>query len=223
MKNKRGLCWMTMGIALILAALSLVLFNLYQDKENGLVASGYLSQLQKQIPETSDKDDKNSSVKGDSLLDEYISSSQDQIIGEENVKIIDSLEFIGYVTIPKLDIELPVLSEWSYDNLKVSPCRYSGSALSGDLIIAAHNYNSHFGRIGDLNSGDLIYFTDCSGTVRQYEVVQSELIDGYNVSAMNSGDSEWDLTLFTCTWSGANRVTVRASEIKDEPKTFRNT
>ena len=88
MKNKRGLCWMTMGIALILAALSLVLFNLYQDKENGLVASGYLSQLQKQIPETSDKDDKNSSVKGDSLLDEYISSSQDQIIGEENVKII---------------------------------------------------------------------------------------------------------------------------------------
>ena len=117
------------------------------------------------------------------------------------------------VNFPDLGIELPVQSEWSYPALKISPCRYKGSILTGDLILAAHNYQSHFGRIQELNTGAEILLTDGNGEVHHYEVVQTEIIPGQDVEAMEFGSAEnWDLTLFTCTLSGQSRVTVRAVE-----------
>ena len=109
------------------------------------------------------------------------------------------------------------MSSWSYPALKKSPCRYSGSAQTNDLIIAAHNYHSHFGRIGELRTGDEIVFTDAGGSVFRYKVSFMEVIEGQDVEQMFSGQSEdWDLTLFTCTLSGQSRVTIRADRIRDE-------
>ena len=36
---------------------------------------------------------------------------------------------------------------------------------------AAHNYPSHFGRLSELQSGDVVVFTDVTGTTHRYEVV----------------------------------------------------
>ena len=47
------------------------------------------------------------------------------------------------------------MESWSYPKLKVAPCRYRGSAYLDDLIIAAHNYDRHFGRINTLLPGHL--------------------------------------------------------------------
>lgn len=127
--------------------------------------------------------------------------------------LIDGSYYCGIVTIPALDIELPVADSWSYSALTVSPCRYSGSVDGGDLIIAAHNFGSHFGRIGELNSRDEIIFTDTNGTDHRFEVVFTEYIDGYDVEEMFGGNSEeWDITIFTCTLSGKSRVAVRGCE-----------
>ncbi|MCC8135216.1 MAG: sortase [Ruminococcus sp.] len=208
-KSRKGLWWIAAGIVLILAALSLALFNWHQDWQNGEAAQEYLTELLEQIPQTSDSAEEQTTSGGGDLLAEY---AENQPQEEEPVAEAGGYDFIGYITIPKLEIELPVLSEWNYANLKISPCRYAGSALTGNLVIAAHNYNSHFGRINELNTGDIICFTDCGGAVREYEVVQTEIIDGYDVAAMTADDDSYDLTLFTCTWSGTNRVTVRAVE-----------
>ncbi len=54
---------------------------------------------------------------------------------------------IGTLEIPSLDLTLPVMSEWSYPLLKLAPCRYAGSAYQGNLVIAAHNYKTHFRKI----------------------------------------------------------------------------
>ena len=86
-----------------------------------------------------------------------------------------------------------------------------GSAAGGDLIIAAHNYSSHFGRLDEFQGGEEIIFISADGTVLNYEVIQTENISGKDVEAMEFGSAdEWDLTLFTCTLSGQSRVTVRA-------------
>ena len=83
--------------------------------------------------------------------------------------------------------------------------------MNGVILIL----NCRHAVIQELNSGDSIIITDTNGVLHNYEVVQSEIIDGYNIESMNFGsDDEWDLTLFTCTLSGQSRVTVRAVEIK---------
>lgn len=120
---------------------------------------------------------------------------------------VDGLDYIGTLSIPSRNLELPVVSEWSYPNLKKAPCRYKGSAYTNDLILAAHNYSSHFGDLKNLAIGEKIVFTDVDGNLFTYRVVEQEVLQPTALEQMQSG--EWDLTLFTCTLGGSYRVTVR--------------
>ena len=124
---------------------------------------------------------------------------------------VDGYECIGILSIPVLELELPVFTQWSYAKLKIAPCHYYGSYKSSDLVIAAHNYKAHFGRLSELQPQDLILFTDAAGTVHRYEVFLLETLAA-NATAEMIG-SGFDLSLYTCTPSGTNRVTVRCLEI----------
>ncbi len=122
-------------------------------------------------------------------------------------KTVNGRDYIGVLSIPSLNLELPVLSQWSYPNLKVAPCRYSGSLYQNDLIICAHNYASHFGRLKTLQPGDTLLFTDMDDQVVSFQMVEQEILEPEDEEAMTTG--QWDLTLFTCTPGGQTRVTVR--------------
>ena len=125
----------------------------------------------------------------------------------------DGNDYIGRVDVPSLGLSLPVISEWSYPRLKIAPCRYTGSAYLDNLIIAAHNYSSHFGNLNRLNTGDTVTFTDVDGNQFTYAVSLIEDLPGTDIEEMQSG--EWDLTLFTCTLGGRSRVTVRCERTAD--------
>ncbi len=125
----------------------------------------------------------------------------------------DGNDYIGRVDIPSLGLSLPVISEWSYPRLKIAPCRYTGSAYLDNLIIAAHNYSSHFGNLNRLNTGDTVTFTDVDGNQFTYAVSLIEDLPGTAIEEMQAG--EWDLTLFTCTLGGRSRVTVRCERTGD--------
>ena len=126
---------------------------------------------------------------------------------EMPITVIDSNEYIGVLDFPVLGISLPVMSDWSYPQLKIAPCRYKGSAYTGDLIISAHNYERHFGCLANMFLGDEIRFTDVDGNVFFYTVIAKEQLDMRNVQGMLEG--EWDMTLFTCVPGGAKRETLR--------------
>jgi sortase A len=139
-------------------------------------------------------------------------SAQEQEYAEHLEMPVVSYEgndYIGYLDIPVLDLQLPVMSDWSYDKLNLSPCRYSGSFLNGDLIIMAHNYSQFFGKLKNLSPGDTVYFTDGDQETFTYAVTAVEQLDPDDLEALNAGD--WDLSLFTCTVGGRKRVTVRLS------------
>lgn len=120
---------------------------------------------------------------------------------------VDGYDCIGILSIPVLELELPVFTGWSYEKLKIAPCHYYGSYISGDFVIAAHNYRAHFGRLSELQPQDLIIFTDAKGTIHQYEVFLLETLTANATKEMI--DSGFDLSLYTCTPGGSNRVTVR--------------
>ena len=125
----------------------------------------------------------------------------------------DGNDYIGRVDVPSLGLSLSVISEWSYPRLKIAPCRYTGSAYLDNLIIAAHNYSSHFGNLNRLNTGDTVTFTDVDGNQFTYAVSLIEDLPGTAIEEMQAG--EWDLTLFTCTLGGRSRVTVRCERTAD--------
>lgn len=192
MKSKAGTICMLLGAVLVLAALSLFLWNRWEDSAAGAASEKALPQIIAQIEAQNGEEES-------SLPDPY-----DPAMTEVE---IDGYLYIGCLSIPSLGLELPVMSDWSYPQLKLSPCRYSGSTGTGDLVICAHNYARHFGNLKTLSEGAEVYFTDMEGRNRRYEVAAVEILPPTDLENMTAG--EYDLTLFTCTYGGQSRVTVR--------------
>lgn len=190
---------MILGAVLVAAALLLFLLNLREDSQAGRSAEDLLSLVKENIE---------SSETGDGgYPDPY-----DPDMTETE---ISGYSFIGYLSVPALGLELPVLSEWDYPRLRIAPCRYSGSLKTDDLVIAAHNYSRHFGRLSRLSSGDTVFFMDMDGIQTAYEVKKVEILPPTAVEEMSAGD--YDLTLFTCTYGGKSRVTVRCDRKSKTP------
>lgn len=211
------------GILLILSAVLLCLHNYNESNkafQNSQVALNELKDLIPEIPSenvsTIEKELEFEIKSGNNVFEEFDEKyNEEKNISTEKVEMpsvqLDGRYYCGYITLTSLGIELPVLNGWNYTNLNIAPCCYEGSPQTHDFIIAAHNYNSHFGQIHYLGEGDEIIFTDISGQKYRYTVMYTEYIDGYNTDQMSENkDSSWDLTLFTCTLNGQSRVTVRA-------------
>lgn len=197
---------MILGTVLVLGALSLFAFNQWENKKAGNTVEEILPQVVEQIEERLPA--------ADPAQEETPPSVPDPYDPEMTAVEIDGYLYVGYVSIPAVELELPVMSEWDYTRLKIAPCRYAGSTKTGNLVICAHNYDRHFGPIRNLTIGDKVYFTDMDGVVSAYEVVSLETLQPTAVEEMTDGG--FDLTLFTCTYGGATRVTVRCDRVAEE-------
>ena len=120
---------------------------------------------------------------------------------------VDGMSCIGNLEIPSLDLNLCVTSTFSDANMKQLPCRYYGSIYKNNMVIIAHNYWFHFGRLHTLKSGDEIIFTDASGNTFKYCVDVIDVVGPKSVADVTNG--KWPLTLVTCTLDSQNRVVVR--------------
>ncbi len=181
------------GILCIVSAVVLTVYNFYTDYSAGEESQKVLGEFYKK---TEDNDETNE-------VPAYILNPN----MEMPIFKVDNNDYVGILSIPALDLEVPVMSDWSYSKFKVAPCRYSGSAYKEGFVIAAHNYRKHFGRLKKLSIGDEIIFTDADGNAFRYEVASLETLMPTDIEVMIS--DEWDLSLFTCTVGGRARVTVR--------------
>lgn len=179
------------GVMLIIAAAVLTAYNIYTIKKAGEQSDKIASEINEVIPSETDSSP------------EYLLNPE----MEMPKSVFDSYSCVGKLEIPALWLTLPIISECTKANLKVAPCLYSGSAYTNDMVIAGHNYNTHFKNIGKLRQGDEIIFTDMDGNVFRYIVDATENLQPTDIEDMTSG--EWPLTLFTCNSSGSLRVTVR--------------
>ncbi|MCM1315710.1 MAG: sortase [Prevotella sp.] len=222
--NKIWKIFVISGVAMFLAAVLLCVYNFhesnvaYQNSQTAL--SGLKNMIPDIPPETySEHLQKIQEKSKRDVLAESEARQKEKAIENGTYEMpsveLDGQYYCGYLTIESLALELPVLNEWSYSNLNIAPCRYEGAPESRNFIIAAHNYNSHFGMIKNLSDGDELVFTNCNGEKFHYVVSYTEYIDGYSVEQMSENDSTWDMTLFTCTLNGQSRVTVRAKLIED--------
>ena len=186
------------GLLLLAAALFLTGYNLWDEQRAGDAAAAILEQMAALQGRAQEGMDSAGQMRPEDL------PSPDK---EMPVVTIDGEDYIGVLEFPELDLTLPVISEWSTSKLKTAPCRYTGSAYRDNLVIAGHNYRTHFGKLQNLSMGDSVVFYDVDGNRFAYEVAQVEELGATAIEEMVTGD--WDLTLFTCTLSGQTRFTVR--------------
>lgn len=212
-KAHKGLFCVAAGLLLIAAALCLTGYNLWDDARVSAVVSESYEQVEKLIPKEEAIWQGTDST-GEILYPDYVLNPDMEMPTLE----IDGHDYIGTLEIPTLELSLPVLSEWSYPNLKLGPCRYTGSAYRDDLVIAAHNYTRHFGSLKHVSVGDEVRFTDMDGNVFSYTVSEVEQMNPTAIEDLNAGD--WALSLFTCTLGGQSRLVVRCCPAADSAAVF---
>ena len=185
------LCLM-LGSALVLAAVCLYVYDRLEDARAGAQAASAVSQLRQSqsiaaVSETEQPADSAESLPTEDAESEPEPASETPASSAER-------EYLG------------VLTEWSKANLKVSPCRQCGSTAGGDLVIAAHNYKSHFGRLSSLSEGDEVRFTSQDGAEAVYTVERTAQVSPEEPEALREGGCP--LVLYTCTPGGKARVVV---------------
>lgn len=190
MNKKKGIVLMIIGAVLIILSLCLFVYNNLEDKQAEQIGNDTVSEL-------------------NSLLDSPKKQNSSLIPKKTTVLDVNGEGYIGVLYFPSIDLQLPVMEDWSYEQLKKAPCLYYGSVLENNMVIAGHNYKSHFGRLTNLKIGDSVIFTSADAVVYSYTVADIEKLGAYDIEEMvNSG---WDLSLYTCDYSGSNRITVRCS------------
>ena len=201
--NKLAKTFILIGSFLITISIYLIISNNYEEINAGKKSKVALDIIKENIDKNDETNIKETTIN-------QINNQEEQS-KEMKITNINGYDYIGTITIPTLNLELPIMSEYDYNRLMISPCRYYGSIHTNDLIICAHSYKTHFKYLDKLKQKDLIMITDIDGNNYFYEVLEIEILNPDQVSEMIN--NEFDLTLYTCTNDGQKRITVRCNRI----------
>lgn len=122
------------------------------------------------------------------------------------------------VSIPRLDINYPVLSKTTEELLKISLTKFWGREPNevGNYVIVGHNYRNKkmFGKLSEIKIGDEIQLQDLTGRTLKYTVYDRKIVspdDTSCTSQKTNGNKE--VTLITCTNYGTQRLIIKAREV----------
>ena len=206
MRKGMGIFCIFLGLVCILISVGFVIYNRMEAQNGEVYSQTLLQNVQENMAEATQPETEHGEHTFGEIPPETVPREMLTVPAGE-------YESVGVLSIPVLELELPVLTDWSYEKLRKAPCHYYGSCYEADFVIAAHNYASHFGRLSQLQAGDLVLFTDVTGQTHCYEVVLVETLSPTAIEEMIA--SGFDLTLYTCTPGGGNRVTLRCRRVTE--------
>lgn len=169
-KSRKGSVLILIGELLLIAALGLGIYNVMEAHKAGQASGSIIEGL---------GDD-------DALTPPWYSDR------EMPVRNIDGVDYIGMLTIPELGLQLPVAMDWSYEQLMISPARFRGNYFRNDMVVCAHNFMTHFGKLISCDLGIDVYFQSVEGYVYKYKISDRKTIQPENLLEMviNRGNFE---------------------------------
>ena len=195
--QKRGLVLLLAGLLLAGAALAIHLLQRQEDILAGQNAQMLLRQLELSRVELPGAD----VPPGQEVETE--TTPEPSAMPEKEYR---GYRMIGSIQVPALGVHLPVMSSWSEKLLKLAPCRYLGSLPEPGMIIMGHNYKSHFTPLHKAEIGDEVIFEDVEGKIYRFTVDAIEILHRSEGERL---ESDYPLTLFTCTPGGTERRVIR--------------
>lgn len=172
---------MLFGILLLACATGLALFYTWEGNRAGEYSRKLLKQARQEFSE-------------ENVMQQEASGRRKETSEEQAEEVWAILE------IPSLDLELPVMGSYSEELLKQAVCRYD------ENIIAGHSYKQHFRGLRKVQKGAIVTL-EFPEEKQQYIV--SEIIEIEGTDSEGLFEGAWDLSLFTCNFSGSKRVVVR--------------
>ena len=195
MKHKLGIALMLLGLLLLAGSVGLLIFNQREADRAEAVSLELLPAVSEAIAQQQPQEPQ-------PTLPLPTEPPAPQMKAVE----VDGHLCVGYLSIPLLKLELPVLAECTNANLKISPCLFTGTTMEDDLTIAGHNYRRHFGSIRRLKPGNDVIFVDMDGNAIPYQVAAVDVVPPTAAEEVTSG--QFDLALITCTYGGKTRLVV---------------
>ena len=118
--------------------------------------------------------------------------------------------YFGRIIIDKINLDYYIYNNYTEQNLKVLPCKYSGpNSLddNGNICIIGHNYydDRFFSNLNKLEIKDVIIIKNLEEKTYKYVVYKK-----YEIGEEESQIFQRELTLSTCTFDKTKRLVIRA-------------
>ncbi len=191
-RRRKGFVLMALGLACLVAALALFGTYTWEDYQIGQASTEALRQMELLGPEDAHEPE------GSQQMPYYT---------------IDGINYLGRIQIPSVGIDLPVIADYSMEALQTAPACYAGDYYANNMVICGHSFMWQFGPIHGMRPGDDVYLLTADDQVLHYRTMDIEIVGPYEVDRMVK--SEYDLSLFCCTWDSANRITPRCMRVYD--------
>lgn len=216
--GKKGNIFITLGLLLLAAAFALTVYNIWDGRRADAAAQQTVQSIRAVRSGETEPEMPTSPIAPEEETAPPTGETQETeapTLPDPNRDMptisIDGYRYIGTLDVPDFDLSLPVMEEWDYDRLRISPCRFTGSVYRDDLVICAHNYPQHFQKLKYAPMDTQIIFTDAEDNAYYYRVISIDYVGPDDMQGMITGD--WDLTLFTCNSNGQSRCSIRCERI----------
>ncbi|MBB6021067.1 sortase A [Paenibacillus sp. JGP012] len=128
---------------------------------------------------------------------------------------------LGMISIPVIDVRLPVLEGATQENMKFAAAHLVETAAigqSGNAAIAAHRAHRKgrlFNRLGELQIGDSVEITLADQTAIHYKIDRISVVEPSDVSVLEDPGLGQVLTLITCDplIDATHRLIIRAVKV----------
>lgn len=196
-RNKAGKYVMLLGVLCIVAALSLAVYNAWDDHRATVESAEIMDEVRTAIVQRTEQEP----------------DTEENNVANKKTITVDGDTFLGCLLVPSMGLEIPIRSQFSMEGMESAAVCYAGSMEENNLVIGGHNYSRIFRPIKQLPEGALVQILDAGGKVTDYEVVSLEILNPNQVDALTADSDDWDLSLFTCTTGGGSRYVVRCARV----------
>lgn len=142
---------------------------------------------------------------GDASPEEEAAESEAAPEKSDGEAAVTRLEPLGVLSIPKIDLTLPVVEGTGKAALKVAAGHVSETAEIGNVgnaVVAAHRSytkGQFFNRLDELTIGDAVEYRTKGGETLSFRVYDVETLEPGDASVFDIRLGQSDLTLYTCT------------------------
>lgn len=219
--NKYGSMLTVILVIVIIAVIGGVGFLIYnyviKPYNNGKETAQAISEFDKLADDGEQEEESQGNVDINKIIQEIDASGNSGNSGKSKKVYYQNFVMIGYITIPKTNVKLPILEETTPKALDtaVAVVYPSNPKLNevGNTVIIGHNYRNgkFFSNNNKLSVGDKVLIKDTTGrelTYIIYQKFEAEPTDASFYKRDTNGVPE--ITLSTCTDDSQKRIIIFA-------------